>query len=86
MTKAKTPRAKRANNIPPPQTTPVALPELPAINIDPPLFVVVNKGTRSCPDCEQGKHQNCTGAAWDDGADAETVCPCSVLTGHGRQR
>jgi len=33
---------------------------------------------RSCPDCEQGKHANCTGEAWDNDADAPTVCPCSL--------
>ena len=33
---------------------------------------------RDCPDCEQGKHQNCTGEAWDTVADAPTVCPCSL--------
>ncbi|HEY8881917.1 MAG TPA: hypothetical protein VIM47_00805 [Dermatophilaceae bacterium] len=33
---------------------------------------------RSCPDCEQGKHTNCTGEAWDNDADAPTVCPCSL--------
>ena len=33
---------------------------------------------RSCPDCEQGKHSNCTGEAWDNDTDAPTVCPCSI--------
>jgi len=33
---------------------------------------------RSCPDCEQGKHANCTGEAWDNDADAPTACPCSL--------
>ena len=35
-------------------------------------------GVRSCPDCEQGKHANCTGDAWDNDTDAPTVCPCSI--------
>jgi len=35
-------------------------------------------GVRSCPDCEQGKHANCTGEAWDNDADAPTACPCSI--------
>ena len=35
-------------------------------------------GVRSCPDCEQGKHSNCTGEAWDNDTDAPTVCPCSI--------
>jgi hypothetical protein len=33
---------------------------------------------RPCPDCEQGKHANCTGEAWDNEADAPTACPCSL--------
>jgi hypothetical protein len=33
---------------------------------------------RDCPDCEQGKHQNCTGEAWDTIKDDFTVCPCSI--------
>ena len=33
---------------------------------------------RPCPDCEQGKHANCTGEAWDNDADAPTTCPCSL--------
>jgi len=33
---------------------------------------------RACPDCEQGKHRNCTGQAWDNDADAPTVCPCTL--------
>ena len=37
---------------------------------------------RSCPDCEQGKHANCTGQAWDNYIDDFTVCPCHQA-GHG---
>lgn len=33
---------------------------------------------RPCPDCEQGKHRNCTGEAWDNTKDAPTACPCSL--------
>ena len=32
---------------------------------------------RACPDCEQGKHRNCTGYAWDINTDQETTCPCA---------
>lgn len=35
-------------------------------------------GVRSCPECEQNKHTNCTGEAWDNDADAPTVCPCTL--------
>jgi RecJ-like exonuclease len=35
-------------------------------------------GIRACPDCEQGKHANCTGEAWDNDTDAPTACPCSL--------
>ncbi len=34
---------------------------------------------RACPDCEQGKHRNCTGEAWDDQADDFAKCPCTNL-------
>jgi len=37
---------------------------------------------RACPDCEQGKHRNCTGQAWDNVIDDFTVCPC-YQAGHG---
>ncbi len=33
--------------------------------------------TRACPDCEQGKHRNCTGEAWDNEADMIASCPCA---------
>lgn len=29
-----------------------------------------------CPECAQGKHQNCVGQAWDDEADELTLCGC----------
>jgi hypothetical protein len=35
-------------------------------------------GVRSCPDCEQGKHQNCTGEAWCNEHDVPARCPCSI--------
>jgi hypothetical protein len=38
---------------------------------------------RSCPDCEQGKHFNCDGRAWDNDADDYAPCPCAH-TGHGQ--
>jgi hypothetical protein len=28
--------------------------------------------------CEQGKHQNCTGEAWDTEKDEPCACPCSL--------
>ena len=28
----------------------------------------------TCPECTQGKHVNCDGAAWDD--ETDTPCPC----------
>ena len=31
---------------------------------------------RLCPECEQGKHGNCDGTAWDDEADQECACEC----------
>lgn len=30
-----------------------------------------------CPECEQGKHDNCNGDAWDDQADELTSCDCA---------
>jgi hypothetical protein len=33
---------------------------------------------RSCPDCEQGKHANCTGEAWCNEHDAPVSCPCWI--------
>lgn len=29
-----------------------------------------------CPECRNGKHQNCDGQAWDEEADELTVCEC----------
>lgn len=31
----------------------------------------------ACPECDQGKHGNCDGTAWDVEADALTTCPCA---------
>jgi hypothetical protein len=33
---------------------------------------------RDCPDCEQGKHANCTGEAWCNEHDVPARCPCSI--------
>jgi hypothetical protein len=33
---------------------------------------------RPCPDCEQGKHANCTGEAWCNEHDVPARCPCSI--------
>lgn len=30
-----------------------------------------------CPECIQGKHQNCSGYSWNNTKDEETNCPCS---------
>jgi len=32
---------------------------------------------RACPECRQGKHDNCDGEAWDDELDAPVACECS---------
>jgi len=32
---------------------------------------------RACPDCEQGKHRNCTDTAWDNEMDMLVPCPCA---------
>lgn len=29
-----------------------------------------------CPECEQGKHRNCNGTAWDFDADELVPCGC----------
>lgn len=34
-----------------------------------------------CPECEQGKHVNCTGEAWDFDADEPTACQCPEHAG-----
>lgn len=31
----------------------------------------------ACPECEQGKHDNCDGTSWDTDRDREAECPCS---------
>lgn len=30
-----------------------------------------------CPECQQGKHQNCSGQAWDNAADEPVDCGCT---------
>lgn len=30
-----------------------------------------------CPECQQGKHQNCSGQAWDNAADEPVSCGCT---------
>lgn len=30
-----------------------------------------------CPECAQGKHQNCVGQAWDDATDQPVACSCT---------
>jgi hypothetical protein len=34
-----------------------------------------------CPECQQGKHQNCTRQAWDDVIDGLTDCLCICRSG-----
>jgi hypothetical protein len=29
-----------------------------------------------CPECQQGKHGNCDGTAWDEGRDEISLCRC----------
>lgn len=44
--------------------------------------VVASSGSPSapespvCPECQQGKHQNCSGQAWDNAADEAVACGC----------
>lgn len=38
-----------------------------------------------CPECRAGKCINCDGEAWDDEADAPTVCACAEA-GHDQAR
>lgn len=40
--------------------------------------VVELPALRSCPECEQGKHDNCSGLAWDNAFDQPISCPCHV--------
>jgi hypothetical protein len=35
-----------------------------------------------CPECTQGKHDNCDGASWDDETDGPAVCPCWEVDHH----
>jgi hypothetical protein len=37
----------------------------------------VNGAPIWCPECIQGKHQNCTGQAWDFDTDTPTRCECT---------
>lgn len=38
-----------------------------------------------CPECRNGKHQNCDGTAWDDVADEATACDCAAHDHPGGQ-
>jgi hypothetical protein len=31
----------------------------------------------ACPECQQGKHDNCDGTTWDDWRDTYAECPCA---------
>jgi hypothetical protein len=38
-----------------------------------------------CPECEQGKHPNCNGEAWDSVTDSITDCKCPrCMRGEGQ--
>lgn len=37
-----------------------------------------------CPECVQGKHDNCDGVTWDQETDTYADCPC-YLDGHGHR-
>lgn len=39
--------------------------------------VLAARPIEPCPECGQGKHDNCDGTSWDVLADEETVCPCA---------
>lgn len=45
-------------------------------------FPVFSANPPACPECVQGKHQNCDGTTWDPEADAPATCPCATA-GHG---
>lgn len=36
----------------------------------------------ACPECDQGKHGNCDGTAWDVEADDRIECPCAAAGHH----
>lgn len=39
----------------------------------------LREAVRACPECAAGKCGNCSGEAWDTGADEPTHCPCALL-------
>lgn len=39
----------------------------------------------TCPECREGKHQNCDGRAWDNAKDDYTPCNCAKPWGHPRR-
>ena len=39
-------------------------------------------GVYICPECRDGKHRNCNGAAWDSKKDCPTNCGCEHME-HG---
>jgi hypothetical protein len=46
--------------------------------------VIIIGGRGACPECRQGKHDNCFGDGWDLESDAPAVCPCWA-DNHGRR-
>lgn len=44
------------------------------------LLLQLAPAPKLCPECQQGKHFNCDGTAWDERTDARTECECR----HGR--
>jgi hypothetical protein len=45
--------------------------EIPVVSVE-----EVHLADHVCPECEQGKHPNCSGDAWCDACDGMAVCPC----------
>lgn len=45
------------------------------------LALSIVSGPQPCPECMQGKHQNCDGGTWDEVHDEPAPCPCSEV-GH----
>lgn len=52
--------------------------DLIADGVDPAALLVPDAPAQlwACPECEQGKHGNCDGWAWDFDADEKTQCQC----------
>lgn len=42
-----------------------------------PEDTMIDSVIKPCPECQQGKHENCNGVTWDMVLDEEAVCPCN---------